>query len=86
MHVTWLRIALVVFFIGCQASYDYPGPKIDKFEGQLTAGGEPVQFEEGQKVVLRLVFHENGESYGVPIKPDGTFNIGGCRSGNIPRT
>jgi hypothetical protein len=76
MQILLLRTVLVIFILGCSGSYDYPGPKINKFDGRLTSEGEPVQFVPDQKVVLRLVFHENGESYGIPIKPDGSFNIG----------
>lgn len=40
------------------------------------AGENPVTFEEGQKVVLRLTLHEDGQSFGVPIQADGSFDIG----------
>lgn len=67
---------IALFLAGCQGRYEFEGPKVDNFDGQVTKGGEPVQFEEGQKVVLRLILHADGQSFGIPIKPDGTFDIG----------
>ena len=47
---------------------------IKTFTGQLTQDGKPVTFPEGTTL---LVIHEGGRlSGGVPIKPDGSFNIG----------
>ena len=49
---------------------------IKTFTGQLTQDGKPVTFPEGQETSL-FVVHEGGRlSGGVPIKPDGSFNIG----------
>lgn len=76
MRYLLAALITVATTIGCQGSYDYPGPKVDNFDGQLVAGGKPVQFEPDQKVTLRLMFHGTGESYGIPIQPDGTFDIG----------
>lgn len=51
-------------------------PTIDEFNGQLMHKGAPVKFDPGEKVILRLAYHKRGERFGVPITPDGTFNIG----------
>ena len=69
-------ILITLFLSGCQGRYEFEGPKVDNFDGQLTTGESPVEFEEGQKVVLRMVFLEDGQSFGIPIKSDGSFDIG----------
>jgi hypothetical protein len=68
--------ALAVSFalVGCGGPYSEP--TIDEFDGRLTHKGQPVSFTDDEKVVLRLVFHKNGERFGIPVKPDGTFDIG----------
>ena len=35
---------------------------------------EPVQFAENEAKLA--VFHESGRQFGIPLKPDGTFQIG----------
>ncbi len=53
-----------------------PGPTVNKFEGQLQHKGENVSFPEGEKVILRLTHQKSAQSFGVPIKADGSFNVG----------
>lgn len=60
---------------GCGANKPFDGPTVDAFNGRLVQGGKPVTFAAGEKVQLKL-FHEKGESFGVPVNADGTFNIG----------
>ena len=73
LSVLALSIASVAL-VGCSGPYSEP--TIDQFDGRLTHKGQPVSFAADKKVVLRLVFHKNGERFGIPIKPDGTFDIG----------
>ena len=60
---------------GCGSKKPFDGPTVDAFNGRLVQGGKPVTFPAGEKVQLKL-FHEKGESFGIPVNPDGTFNIG----------
>ena len=60
---------------GCSTK-TYNGPTVDAFTGRLTHKGEPVSFPAEENVTLRAIFHKNGQAYGIPIQPDGTFQIG----------
>lgn len=80
MLLSFRRLLLVVLGAallswGCERQA-YKGPKINAFKGRLTQKGEPVSFPEDEKVVLRLMFQQNGQAYGVPIHSDGAFEIG----------
>lgn len=68
------RGLLLVSLAGCGGPYKEP--TIDEFDGKLIRNGQPISFEATEKPVLRLVFHKNGERFGVPIQSDGTFDIG----------
>jgi hypothetical protein len=63
---------------GCEPpkSGGFDGPQIDKFVGRLVKDGKPVSFEPAEKVTLQLMFLKRNRSFGVPIKPDGSFDIG----------
>ncbi|EAQ80895.1 hypothetical protein [Blastopirellula marina] len=76
MRSASMLLTAVVLSCGCQSSYHFEGPTVENFDGQLLAAGKPVSFEPGQQVTLQLKFHGNGESFGVPIQPDGKFDIG----------
>ena len=52
----------------------YEGPTVDAFHGKVTHNGKPVKFAENE-AQLNL-FHEKGQQFGIPLKPDGTFEIG----------
>jgi hypothetical protein len=71
------RAALVLLLglavVGCKKRFD--GPTIDACNGKLVQDGKPVSFPEGEQVLLQ-VFHEKGQSFGIPIQPDGSFKIG----------
>ena len=57
----------------------YEGPKVAAFSGQVVQGGKPVTFPEDEEVRVHCIVIEGegiGKSFGVPIKPDGTFGIG----------
>ena len=57
----------------------YEGPKVSAFSGQVVQDGKPVTFPEDEEVRVHCIVVEGegiGKSFGVPIKPDGTFGIG----------
>src|SRR5262249_41835246 len=60
---------------GCGSSKPVDGPTVDAFVGQGTPHGKPVSFPEGEQVTMML-YHEKGQSFGIPLKSDGTFKIG----------
>jgi len=49
-------------------------PKVDAFTGKVTQDGKPVSLPEGE--VSLTLFDEKGQSFGIPVQPDGTFKIG----------
>jgi len=74
-----LALVLVVGLLaaGCsKPRYEYKGPKVDAFTGQLVQNGKPVQFPAGSEPQLQLIFEEEARRFGIPIQPDGTFKIG----------
>jgi hypothetical protein len=71
---TTLLLALWSAAVGCSRK-PFDGPTVDAFNGRLTAAGRSVSFPQGEKVELK-VFHEKGQSFGIPIQADGSFNIG----------
>ena len=52
----------------------YVGPTVDAFHGKVVHNGNPVKFAESE-AQLNL-FHEKGQQFGIPLKADGTFEIG----------
>src|SRR5689334_2515813 len=66
-------VGLVV--AGC-AKKPFDGPTVDAFNGRLAQGGKTVAFAPGEDVTLQVIHHDSGKQFGVPIKPDGTFQIG----------
>ena len=73
-------LGLTVF--GCKKDDKggYDGPTVDAFHGKVTHNGNPVQFAENQEAQLAL-FHEKGQQFGIPLKADGTFEIGWMPTG-----
>lgn len=69
-----LLITLTVFG-GCERRSEITGPTVNKFLGKLVSDGKPVTFKAGDTVVLQLT-HSTAQSFGVPIKADGTFDVG----------
>ena len=72
---------LVAASAGCSggAKKYYDGPTVEAFSGQVVQDGKPVSFPEDEEVRVHCVVIEGegiGKSFGVPIKPDGTFSIG----------
>jgi len=83
-----LTIALAAVTTGCGPRKPFDGPTVDAFNGRLIHDGKPVSFPAEETVQLKL-FHEKGESFGIPIEPDGSFKIGwmpiGKYSANLVR-
>ena len=62
---------------GCGRRPAATGPSVEAFTGRLTQNGKPVAFPAaGADTVQLTLFHEKGQSYGVPVKPDGSFTVG----------
>ena len=59
---------------GCSRR-NFDGPTVDEFIGRVTHNGTQVSFPEGEAISIKLI-HETGQSFGIPIKSDGTFKIG----------
>ena len=57
----------------------YEGPTVDAFHGKVTHDGNPVKFADNE-AQLNL-YHEKGQQFGIPLKPDGTFEIGWMPTG-----
>jgi hypothetical protein len=71
-----LTFCLVLAVFGCSDKKGgYDGPTVDAFHGKVTHNGKPVTFAENEEVQLRL-YHETGRQFGVPLKTDGSFEIG----------
>jgi len=68
-------LALALAVVACSSSRPFPGPTVDAFTGRVTHNGQPVSFPPGEDVSLTL-FHEKGQSFGIPLQPDGSFKIG----------
>src|SRR5205085_867457 len=66
----WLGLVVV----GCSHK-PFPGKTVDKFVGKVTHNGNPVNFPADQEAQI-TVYHESGKQFSIPIKEDGTFDIG----------
>ena len=76
-HMTpYLLVAVVLATAGCGKRERFDGPTVDAFHGQLMRGGKPVSFSPDEVVKLNLIHKASSERFGVPIKPDGSFEIG----------
>ncbi|MGL6075803.1 MAG: hypothetical protein ACRC8S_16725 [Fimbriiglobus sp.] len=75
-YASLLLILALATFVGCERTAEMPGPTVKKFNGKLEAGGKPVQFNADDQVVLDLIHGGSGRKFGVPIKADGTFDVG----------
>ena len=70
-----LLAGLALLGVGCGPKRSFDGPTVDAFTGRLTHNGKQVSFPEGKEVTLKVI-HEKGTSFYIPIKSDGTFEIG----------
>jgi hypothetical protein len=71
-----LLAGLALLGVSCGPKKSFDGPTVDAFTGRLTHNGKEVSFPEDKPVTLKVI-HEKGNSWGIPIKSDGTFNIDG---------
>jgi hypothetical protein len=69
-----LTFCLGLVVVGCTHK-SYKGKTVDKFVGRVTHNGQPVNFPADQNARI-TVFHERGQQFTIPIKEDGTFDIG----------
>jgi hypothetical protein len=53
-----------------------PHRTVNSFTGRLARGGSTARFAPRNPVTLGLVYKKTGESFGVPVRDDGTFEIG----------
>lgn len=74
-----------VALVGCERTAPMPGPTVEKFVGKLLADGKATTFDANDQVILNLT-HSSGQSFGVPIKPDGTFTVGEMPIGKYSAT
>jgi hypothetical protein len=79
MRWFWSVVLLTGFGLanlgGCSKK-PFDGPTVDAFNGKVTQDGKPVSFPEDQEVSLELVHHQSTQTFGIPLKPDGSFKIG----------
>jgi len=76
-----LTVCLGLAAFGCSNNKGgYEGPTVNAFHGKVTHNGNPVTFAENEEPQLSL-FHEKGQQFGVPLKADGTFQIGWMPTG-----
>jgi hypothetical protein len=80
-----LLLGLGLAVAGCGPRKSFDGPTVDAFTGRLTHDGQPVTFPDNEKVTLE-VYHETGRSFLIPIKPDGSFEIGWMPIGKYSAT
>ena len=70
-----LTICLGLAVFGCTNKRGgYEGPTVDAFHGKVTHNGKPVKFAENEAQLT--LYHEKGQQFGIPLKADGTFEIG----------
>ena len=68
---------------GCGKRGPVGGASVAAFTGHLTQNGKPVAVPAaGADRVQLTLFHEKGQSFGVPIKPDGSFAVGRVPTGH----
>ena len=80
-----LVTAFALLAAGCGPGRSFTGPTVNAFTGRLTHDGKLVSFGEGEKVTVTL-FHETGQSFGLPIQPDGSFKVGWMPVGRYSAT
>lgn len=73
-----LLATTAVILAGCSSQKAGNGsdlPKNDAFTGHLVKDGKAITFDAAENVELKMI-HETAKSFGIPIKPDGSFQIG----------
>jgi hypothetical protein len=76
-----LTLCLGLAVLGCNKDKKggYDGPTVDAFHGKVTQNGKAVTFAENEAQLS--LFHESGQQFGIPLKTDGTFEIGWMPTG-----
>jgi hypothetical protein len=69
-----LTFGLGLLISGC-THRSYTGKTVDQFVGRVTHNGQPVNFPADLHAQI-AVFHEKGQQWSIPLKEDGTFDIG----------
>ena len=69
-----LALSALTVTVGCSGDFD--GPTVDAFRGQLVSEGQPVSFAADENVKLVLIHKGSSDRFNIPIKADGTFEIG----------
>lgn len=69
-----LLAALAASALGCSGR-EYSGPTVEKFIGTVTQNGKQISVKPGERLTIQMR-HESGQVFGIPIKEDGTFEIG----------
>jgi hypothetical protein len=82
-NVLLLTCSLGLVVVGCAPKKSYTGKTVDKFTGRLTHNGQPVNFPADQNAEIK-VSHESGKQWIIPLKEDGTFDIGWMPVGKYP--
>jgi len=72
----FLAVAMSGLVVAGCAKKPFDGPTVDAFTGKLTQDGKLVTMAPGDDVTLQVIHHDTGKQFGIPIKPDGTFQIG----------
>lgn len=70
-----LSVFLGATLLGCSPPGKVEGPTVLAFNGKVVSGGKTVVFPDGEELFVEL-FHHRGKQFNLPIKSDGTFNIG----------
>jgi hypothetical protein len=76
-----LLAVLVLPATGCGKDKEFDCPVVEKFVGKVTKDGEPFTFPASEQLVIEAK-HESRLTFGIPINPDGTFEIGWMPLGN----
>jgi hypothetical protein len=69
-----LFAAMAATAFGCN-SREYSGPTVEKFTGTVTHNGKQITLKPEERLTIQMR-HESGQTFGIPIQPDGTFEIG----------
>ena len=67
--------ALGFVLTGCSKK-PFDGPTVEGVNGRVTQNGKPVSLANPEEVSLKVIHHEKASSFGIPLKADGTFDIG----------
>ena len=72
-----LALSVILFIAGCTKVAKFDGPTVDAFHGQLVSDGKPISFAADEEEIRLFLIHQgSGERFRIPIKADGTFDIG----------